>query len=162
MSAIIPKRAQDGYFLKKYPTWIFGNSIDVLKRHHRFHLEPAFTNNWRKASASLKNQQESVGHTFAMDTKQKQTSGSKIANVLDKGHSVLVMESRKYTKAVAEGLRCTANQGNRTAVTVRVRSHLIGLLHVMAVFDATVDKKLASNPSNAKYVHHVCKMTYLL
>lgn len=152
MSAIIPKRAQDGYFLKKYPTWIFGNSIDVLKRHHRFHLEPA----------SLKNQQESVGHTFAMDTKQKQTSGSKIANVLDKGHSVLVMESRKYTKAVAEGLRCTAYQGNRTAVTVRVRSHLIGLLHVMAVFDATVDKKLASNPSNAKYVHHVCKMTYLL
>lgn len=88
MSAIIPKRAQDGYFLKKYPTWIFGNSIDVLKRHHRFHLEPA----------SLKNQQESVGHKFAMETKQKQTSGSKIANVLDKGHSVLVMESRKYTR----------------------------------------------------------------
>lgn len=106
-----PQEGPRWLLLKKYPTWIFGNSIDVLKRHHRFHLEPAFTNNWRKASASLKNQQESVGHTFAMDTKQKQTSGSKIANVLDKGHSVLVMESRKYTKAVAEGLRCTAYYG---------------------------------------------------
>lgn len=93
-----PQEGPRWLLLKKYPTWIFGNSIDVLKRHHRFHLEPAFTNNWRKASASLKNQQESVGHTFAMDTKQKQTSGSKIANVLDKGHSVLVMESRKYTR----------------------------------------------------------------
>lgn len=38
-------------------------------------------------------------------------------------------------------------------VIVRVRSHLIGVLHVIAVFDATVDK-LASNPSNAEYVHH--------
>lgn len=104
-----------------------------------------------------------MGHKFAMEGwsefKQKETSGSKIANMLDKGHSALVMENRKYMKAVVESLRFTACQG------IAQRGHREGeesqnfgnfreLLHVIAKFDPTVDRKLATNPSNAKYTHH--------
>lgn len=39
-----------------------------------------------------------------------------------------------------------------------MRSHNLGnfheLLHVIAKFDPIVDKKLATNPLNAKYTHH--------
>ncbi|CAK6971671.1 zinc finger MYM-type protein 1-like [Scomber scombrus] len=138
-----------------------------LKRGHGFHLEPAFTsnrfNNWWKASASLNSHHESMGQVFAMEGwsefKQKETSGSKIANMLDKGHSALVMENRKYMKAVMESLGFTACQGiAQRGNREDEQSHNLGnfreLLHVIAKFDPTVDKKLATNPSNAKYTHH--------
>ncbi|KAJ3602707.1 hypothetical protein NHX12_030456 [Muraenolepis orangiensis] len=67
------------------------------------------------AAATLNTHHESAAHKFAMETwrefKQKQTSGSKIANMIDKGHSALVMENRKYMQAVVESLRYTACQG---------------------------------------------------
>ncbi|CAK6982924.1 zinc finger MYM-type protein 1-like%2C partial [Scomber scombrus] len=129
--------------LQKYPTRQFGNlGRHFLKRVRRFNLEPAFTsdgfNNWRK---------------------QKETSGSKIANMLDKGHSASVMEKRKYMKAVVESLSFTACQGiAQRGHREDEESHNLGnfceLLHVIAKFDPTVDKKLATNPSNAKYAHH--------
>lgn len=140
-----------------------------LKRGHGFHVEPTFTssnigfNNWRKASASLKSHHESMGHNLAMEGrnefKQKDTNGSKIANLLDKGHSALVMENRKYMKAVVESLRFTACQGiAQRGHREGQSSHNLGnfrkLLHVIAKFDPTVDRKLATNPSNAKYTHH--------
>ena len=91
--------------------------------------------------------------------KQKETSGSKIANMLDKGHSALVMENRKYMKAVVESLRFTACQGiAHRGHREGEESHNLGnfheLLHVIAKFDPAVDKKLATNPSNDKYTHH--------
>lgn len=62
-------------------------------------------------------------------------------------------------KAVVDSLRFTACQG------IAQRGHREGeesqnfgnfreLLHVIAKFDPTVDRKLATNPSNAKYTHH--------
>lgn len=105
-----------------------------------------------------------MGHKFAMEGwsefKQKETSGSKIANMLDKGHSALVMENRKFMKAVVDSLRFTACQGiAQRGHREGEESHNLGnfceLLHVIAKFDQTVDKKLATKPSNAKYTHHV-------
>lgn len=138
-----------------------------LKQSHRFHIEPAFTSNgfsnWRKASASLKNHHESMGHKFAMEAwsefKQTQTSGSKIGNMLDKGHSALVMENRRYMKAVVESLRYTACQGiaqrgHSEAEESSNRGNFRELLDVIGLFDPVVKKKLDNNPSNAKYIHH--------
>ncbi|CAK6979125.1 hypothetical protein KUCAC02_024725 [Scomber scombrus] len=69
------------------------------------------------------------------------------------------MENRKYMKAVLESLSFTASQGiAQRGHRDGEESHNLGnfreLLHVIAKFDLTVDKKLAINPSNAKYTHH--------
>uniref|UniRef100_A0A672IQM3 TTF-type domain-containing protein n=1 Tax=Salarias fasciatus TaxID=181472 RepID=A0A672IQM3_SALFA len=138
-----------------------------LKQSHGFHIEPTFTssgfNNWRKASASLKSHHESMGHKFAMEAwsefKQTETSGSRISNMLDKGHSALVMENRRYMKAVVESLRYTACQGiaqrgHSEAEESANRGNFRELLDVIGLFDPVVKKKLDNNPSNAKYIHH--------
>ena len=135
------------------------------KRVHR--VQPAFIcngfNKWRKASATLNTHHESAAHKFAVETwsefKQKQTSGSKIANMIDKGHSALVMENRKYMQAVVESLSYTACQGiaqrgHSEGGGSSNRGNFLELLHLIKMFDVTVDKKLASNPSNAKYTYH--------
>ncbi|KAI4797970.1 hypothetical protein KUCAC02_024725 [Chaenocephalus aceratus] len=79
--------------------------------------------------------------------------------MIDKGHSALVMENRKYMQAVVESLRYSACQGiaqrgHSEGGDSSNRGHFIELLHLIKMFDVTVDKKLASNPSNAKYTHH--------
>lgn len=116
---------------------------------------------WQKRSASLKSHHESVGHKFALETwsefKQKQKSGVRIANMLDKGHSELVMENRKYMEAVVECLCYTACQeiaerGHSVGKESSNRGNFHEFLHVIGMLEATVDKTLASNPSNAKYI----------
>uniref|UniRef100_A0A3Q3ABG9 DUF4371 domain-containing protein n=1 Tax=Kryptolebias marmoratus TaxID=37003 RepID=A0A3Q3ABG9_KRYMA len=82
----------------------------------------------------------------------------KLPNMLDKGHSALVQENRRYMMGVVESLY-TACQG----IAQRSRSekedsankgNFREMLDVIGKFDPTVQKKLTSNPSNAKYVHH--------
>ncbi|XP_037531372.1 zinc finger MYM-type protein 1-like [Nematolebias whitei] len=79
--------------------------------------------------------------------------------MLDKGHSALVQENRRYMMGVVESLRYTACQG------IAQRSHsekqdsankgnFREMLDVIGKFDPNVQKKLTINPSNAKYVHH--------
>lgn len=62
-------------------------------------------------------------------------------------------------KAVVDSLHFTACQGiaqrdHREGEESHNLGNLCELLHVIAKFDPTVDKKLASNPSNAKYTYH--------
>ena len=134
---------------------------------HGFHSEPAFTingfRNWRKATGKFKGHNESGGHKFSMEAwcefRTKQDSGSKISNMLDVGHSKLVQENRRYMKAVVESLRYTACQGiaqrgHAEDEESTNRGNFIELLHLISMFDSTVAKKIASNPSNAKYTHH--------
>ena len=134
---------------------------------HGFHREPTYTtsgfHNWRKATASFKGHHESMGHKFAMEAwtefKLKAKSGSKITNMLDKGHSVLIQENRRYMMGVVESLRYTACQGIAQRGHIEDedsanRGNFRELLSVIGKFDKTVQKKSDNNPSNAKYVHH--------
>ena len=134
---------------------------------HGLRLEPSFTNsgfqNWRKAQQSFKAHNASAAHKFSMEAwcefKQRVKDGSKILNIINKGHSKVVEENRRYMKAVVESLRYTACQGiaqrgHREDEHSTNRGNFVKLLNVISMFDKTVAKKIAESPSNAKYTHH--------
>ncbi len=72
---------------------------------HYFHYISGFQN-WRKAQQSFNAHNVSVAHTFSMEAwcefKQMMQGGSKILNIIDKGHSNVVEENQHCTKAVVE------------------------------------------------------------
>ncbi|CAB4054779.1 unnamed protein product [Lepeophtheirus salmonis] len=71
--------------------------------------------NWRKVISSLKSHNESSTQKFCMEQwsefKIKESRGSNMNNLLDRGHSQLVKGNRSYIGAVVEALRYTAFQG---------------------------------------------------
>ena len=91
--------------------------------------------------------------------KQRVKDGSKILNIINKGHSKVVEENCRYVKAVVESLRytacqCIAQRGHREDEHSTNRGNFVELLNVISMFDKTVAKKIAESPLNAKYTHH--------
>uniref|UniRef100_A0A667WAX6 TTF-type domain-containing protein n=1 Tax=Myripristis murdjan TaxID=586833 RepID=A0A667WAX6_9TELE len=138
-----------------------------LSGGHGFHSESTFTvsgyRNWRKATTAFKTHHISAAHKFAMESwaefRLREKDGSRLGNLLDKGHSKIVQENHEYMRAVVETLRYTACQGiaqraHREDDGSGNRGNFVELLSVIGQFDKTVAKKLEENPGNAKYTHH--------
>ncbi|KAK0133475.1 hypothetical protein N1851_030999 [Merluccius polli] len=78
---------------------------------HGFHSTFTVTGyrNWRKAMTAFKTHHVSAAHKFAMEAwaefRLRKQEGSRLGNMLEKGHAKIVQENREYMRAVVESQR---------------------------------------------------------